>query len=172
MTGQIHLYCGDGKGKTTAAFGLALRMLGRGGRVVIAQFLKAGDSGECRTLSGFENVLLLADHPTGKFTFQMNEEERERTRGACLSLLTRAVCAARDADLLVLDEIMAAVNAGMVERAAVLTLLRDKPDTLEVVLTGREPPREFTELADYVTEMKKHKHPFERGLPARDGIEQ
>ena len=80
MKGLIHLYCGEGKGKTTAAVGLAVRCAGHGGRVVFAQFLKDGTSGECRALAGLKNVTVLAANPVGKFSFQMTEEEKRRTR--------------------------------------------------------------------------------------------
>ena len=72
----VHLYCGDGKGKTTAAVGLAVRFAGRGGKVVLAQFLKDGTSGECRALAGLKNVTMLAANPCGKFSFQMSGEEK------------------------------------------------------------------------------------------------
>ena len=78
----VHLYCGDGKGKTTAAVGLAVRFAGRGGKVVLAQFLKDGTSGECRALAKLDTVTMLAANPVRKFSFQMNEEEKQRTADA------------------------------------------------------------------------------------------
>ena len=166
---MVHLYCGEGKGKTTAAMGLALRMAGRGRAVVIAQFLKGADSGERLALApgaggaaaggaGAGQVLLPA-HSGGR--------EAERTRNTRLLALARK--AAPSCDLLVLDEVCAAVNTGLLPLEDVLDCL----DSLscEVVLTGRDPAPELRDRADYLTEMRKVRHPFDRGVCARTGIE-
>ncbi len=171
--GLIHLYFGDGKGKTTAAMGLALRCAGRGGKVVIAQFLKDGTSGECLALAKMENVTLLAANPSGKFTFQMSGEEKNSTREAICRTFEAAAQYARKEKvrLLVLDEVCAAVSQGFLDEDELLCFLEHKPEALEVVLTGRNPSERLMRCADYVTEMKKHRHPFERGIAAREGIE-
>lgn len=171
-SGLVHLYCGDGKGKTTAAVGLAVRHSGRGGKVVFAQFLKDGTSGECRVLAKL-GVTVLAANPVGKFSFRMTEEEKAETAAA----LGRTFDAATDfavrerATLLVLDEICAAVNCGFLPEKTLTEFLESRPDSLEVVLTGRDPSENLQVHADYITEMKKRRHPFDEGVAAREGIE-
>ena len=173
MTGLVHLYCGEGKGKTTAAVGLAVRCAGHGGKVVFAQFLKDGTSGECRVLAKLPAVTLLAANPVGKFSFRMTDEEKQETAQA----LTRTFRAATDfavreqAQLLVLDEVCAAVSCGFLDEREVLDWLEHRPDTLEVVLTGRGPSEALQAHADYITEMTKRRHPYEKGIAAREGIE-
>ena len=173
MKGLIHLYCGEGKGKTTAAVGLAVRCAGHGGRVVFAQFLKDGTSGECRALAGLKNVTVLAANPVGKFSFQMTEEEKRRTADAVSRRFEAAAgFAVREgATLLVLDEVCAAVSCGFLPESELLAFLDGKPDDLEVVLTGRNPSEALQARADYITEMVKRRHPFDKGIGARKGIE-
>ncbi|HJA47726.1 MAG TPA: cob(I)yrinic acid a,c-diamide adenosyltransferase [Candidatus Agathobaculum intestinipullorum] len=169
----VHLYCGDGKGKTTAAVGLAVRFAGRGGKVVVAQFLKDGTSGECRALAKLETVTMLAANPVRKFSFQMNEEEKQRTADAVQRTFATATgYAVREgAGLLILDEVCAAISCGFLDEQAVLDFLDGRSDTLEVVLTGRDPSEALQERADYITEMVKRRHPFDDGVTAREGIE-
>lgn len=169
--GLIHIYCGDGKGKTTCAFGLALRCAGCGYAVRIAQFLKGGDTGEVCAMRQFSNVEVLRAKQGTKFTFQMNEEERARAARDHTALLDRAFAQAEHLRLLVLDEIMAACSTGMVDEDHLIDLLLHRPQGLEVVMTGRGPSDRLLELADYVTEMRKIKHPYEQGIAARRGIE-
>lgn len=171
-SGFVHLYCGDGKGKTTAAVGLAVRHAGRGGRVVLAQFLKDGSSGECRVLAKL-GVTVLAANPVGKFSFRMTGEEKAETAAALGRTFDAATgYAVREgATLLVLDEVCAAVNCGFLPEKAVTDFLEHKPETLEVVLTGRGPSEALQAHADYITEMKKRRHPFDEGVAAREGIE-
>ena len=168
---MIHLYCGDGKGKTTAAMGLALRMAGRGKPVVIAQFLKGADSGERYALARLPQVRLLPAPEQIKFSFQLTQAEREAERRRYLDLLEQAEAAAREeaCGLLVLDEVCAAVNTGLLPLERVLACL-DRV-SCEVVLTGRDPVPELWERADYITEMEKLRHPYDRGIAARPGVE-
>ncbi len=171
-SGLVHLYCGDGKGKTTAAVGLAVRHSGRGGKVVFAQFLKDGTSGECRVLAKL-GVTVLAANPVGKFSFRMTEEEKAETAAALGRTFDAATgFAVREwATLLVLDEICAAVNCGFLPEKTLTEFLESRPDSLEVVLTGRDPSENLQVHADYITEMKKRRHPFDEGVAAREGIE-
>ena len=171
-SGLVHLYCGDGKGKTTAAVGLAVRHSGRGGKVVFAQFLKDGTSGECRVLAKL-GVTILAANPVGKFSFRMTEEEKAETAAALGRTFDAATgFAVRErATLLVLDEICAAVNCGFLPEKTLTEFLESRPDSLEVVLTGRDPSENLQVHADYITEMKKRRHPFDEGVAAREGIE-
>lgn len=169
--GLIHLYCGDGKGKTTAALGLAVRAAGYGKRVVIIQFLKSTDTGELHTLQLIPNIEIIRSHEVLGFTFRMNEEEKRHAAAIQQDLLAQAFRNAQSCDLLILDEIMAAINTGMISVEQVLQLIQTKPQTLELVMTGRNPPPELVERADYFSEIRKIKHPFDRGIPARDAIE-
>ena len=166
---MIHLYCGNGKGKTTAAMGLALRAAGRGERVVIAQFLKGADSGERYALAKLLQVELLPLPEQVKFTFQMDEQERLEASRRCRALLEVARERAKDCFLLVLDEACAAVNSGLLPLEELLDCLDNL--TCEIVLTGRDPAPQLLERADYITQMEPLRHPYQRGITARKGIE-
>ena len=168
---MVQIYCGEGKGKTTAAVGLAVRAAGRGLRVVFTQFLKSGDSGERAVLAGLPTVKLLDVPETMKFTFAMDTAERKAEAVRQTALLRQAVDLAGQADVLVLDELCAALNSGMVPLDVVTAFLDGRPASLEVVITGREPAPALVERADYITEMKKIRHPFDLGVRARQGIE-
>lgn len=168
MTGLVHLYWGEGKGKTTAAMGLALRSLGAGRRVVIVQFLKGRQTGEIPLLEEL-GAHVFRGKAGLKFSFQMSEEEKAETKALQTENLRRALeC---DADLLVLDEACAAWQTELVDRELLRQAALDRPQGREVVLTGRNPPEWMREAADYSTEMKCHRHPFEQGVPAREGVE-
>ncbi len=171
--GLIHIYCGDGKGKTSAAVGLAVRAVGHGFRVGVVQFLKDGDSGELAPLAAFPGVQILSGKRVKGFTFSMTAEEKAQVRAGQDDYLRRAAawCGQDLCDLLVLDEAVGAVNLGMLDRALLLDFLRNKPVGVEVVLTGRDPDDELLGLADYVSEIRKVKHPYDRGVKAREGIE-
>ena len=166
--GLVHLYCGDGKGKTTAAMGLALRALGQGMRVVVVQFLKNGTSGELEPLKEL-GAAVYSGQPGAKFTFQMNAEEKAQATKENNARLAEAL--QQPCDLLILDEICAARNRGMVDEALAKQAVLERPQHREVVLTGRNPEAWMMEAADYITEMQPRRHPYEQGIPARKGIE-
>lgn len=175
MNGQglIHCYCGDGKGKTTAALGLALRAAGAGKKVLLLQFLKGRDTSELRVLERIPEITVLRGNASEKFSFQMDERERQQAYDMhCKNLLTAVEAARAGAcDLLVLDEAMAAVSTGLIDEDLLRNFVENKPQPLELVLTGRNPPEWLLERADYVTEMVKRKHPFDSGISARTGVE-
>ena len=171
MAGLIHLYCGDGKGKTSAAVGLAVRASGAGKQVVFTQFFKDGSSSESESLKRLPGIRTIHANTVKVFYHAMTPEQREQAREDYTALFRQVTDAARDADLLILDEIVSACNRGVVPETLVTDFLRCKPQQLEVVLTGRDPSPGLTELADYITEMRKLRHPFDRGIPARKGIE-
>ena len=158
---MIHVYHGDGKGKTTAAMGLALRMLAAGRRVVVVQFLKDGESGEARLLAGHFGVPVFAGKVSDKFTWSMTPEELAATCELHDGNLASALAELEGAQegLLVLDE-------ALVDRA-----LDMSARGVEVALTGRAPSRKIVEKADYITEMRCEKHPYEQGICAREGVE-
>lgn len=166
--GLVHLYCGDGKGKTTAAMGLALRALGQGMQVVVVQFLKNGTSGELGPLRTL-GATVYSGKPGAKFTFQMNAEEKAQATQENNARLAEAL--QQPCDLLILDEICAARNSGMVDEALAKQAVLERPQHREVVLTGRNPEAWMVEAADYITEMQPRRHPYEQGIPARKGIE-
>ena len=166
--GLVHLYWGEGKGKTTAAMGLALRALGQGARVVIVQFLKGADTGEVPLLRQL-GAEIYRGKAGQKFVFQMDEAEKAATRR--LQDQNLAAALARPADLLVLDEACAAGQLYMGDRQWLELAVRGRPAGQEVVLTGRTPAPWMEELADYSTEMRCHRHPYEKGIAARKGVE-
>ena len=172
--GLIHLYCGDGKGKTTAAFGLVLRALGRGMRVVVAQFLKGRETGEITSLERLADGVVILRY-SRDFGFYMaasdaDKAEMKRQNNANLNEAAR-LASEGSCDMLVLDEICAAYNIAAIDTEQVDKLLWNKPAGLELVLTGRAAPQHFYDAADYVTEFVSHKHPYDRGTKARKGIE-
>lgn len=173
MKGCIHIYCGDGKGKTSAAVGLAVRAAGRGRKVLIARFLKTDDSGEVWALRGIGGITVVPCERTFGFVFRMTEEEKEEAaryfQARFLNLCEMAV--REQYDVVVFDELMASCNYHMVEEADVLRFLQEKPEAMEVVMTGRDPSEALIEAADYVSEIHMVKHPFTEGIPAREGIE-
>lgn len=176
MKGLIQIYCGDGKGKTTAAIGQAVRSAGAGLSVIFSRFLKTEDSGELVILREVPGITMVPCRKSFGFFFQMTEAEKQEAAQVYQEVLDRAVSlaseAAREGDtLLVMDEIIATYRYGLVDREKLTAFLRDKPENLEVVMTGRDPAQELVSLADYVSEIKKIKHPFDRGICARRGIE-
>ena len=171
--GLIHLYLGDGKGKTTAAVGLAIRAAGRKRKVVFAQFLKGRKTGEVAPLKGLGVRVIRSEKNRGFYCY-MKEEERVDFRAEQLRLfeeIREAVFGAEPVDLLVLDEAVDVLDMNMIDDAVLQSFIMQKPEALEVVLTGRAAPDWLMERADYITEMKKVKHPFDKGVAARESIE-
>ncbi len=173
MKGLVHIYCGDGKGKTSAAIGLAVRAAGRNLRVLLVRFLKNDDSGEVSALKEIPGIDVVPCDRSFGFTFRMTPMEREKASAYFQERFHSAcrVAAEEDYDVLILDEIMAACSSGMVSEEAVAAFLRTRPERLEVVLTGRTPSGKLLELADYVSEIQAVRHPFSEGVKARRGIE-
>ena len=168
---MIHIYHGEGKGKTTCSVGLAVRAAGSGMRVLFVQFFKDGSSAEIGPLSSIEGITVR--HPNlnfGRFV-QMNSEQKEEITRNYSSFLHEVILHAEEYDLIVLDEIISTYEYNMVDRQELLDFLKKEGQQREIVLTGRHPAPELVELADYVTEMRKDKHPFDFGIPARKGIE-
>lgn len=171
--GLIHIYYGDGKGKTTAAFGLALRCAGRGNKVVIAQFLKSIPSGEVAGAECLSGVTVLRGaKAVNKFTFQMNEAEKTATAQCCCDLFHQAVelAEAEQVRLLILDEVIDTCS-GFLQLQELCSFLDHKPSGLEVVLTGHSLPPELAQRADYISRVVKEKHPYDAGISARKDIE-
>lgn len=171
---MIHLYYGEGKGKTTCAVGLSLRMAGHGRRALFLQFLKDGTSGEIQMLGRLEEVCVICDPQHQKFLFQMNDEEKQGLRGRLKELLRQGIRELKDRDygLLVLDEVTYPYRAGILETRLLEELVNlAREQGCEVCFTGREPDAWFMDQADYITCFKAQRHPYERGITAREGIE-
>lgn len=171
MAGLIHIYCGDGKGKTTAAIGLAVRCAGSGGRALILQFFKDGRSSEFAALKRVDGIDVIEQSRTFGFSWTLTDSQKEEAAAYYSALLEDAFARAGAYSLLVLDEAMSACANRMIGEERLLELLAGRPAGLEVVLTGRDPSLRLLDAADYVTEMCKKKHPFDQGVPARKGIE-
>ena len=168
--GKIHIYFGDGKGKTTAAVGISVRCAGAGGRVLFAQFLKDGTSSELDMLRKLQ-ITVKVDNFIKGFTFTMNEEEKCRCLDANVSMLSQIALEAKDYDMIVMDEITDAVDCKLLPEEALTDFLKNKHENTEVIITGRKPPQSVFRLGNYITEMRKIAHPFDSGLSARIGIE-
>lgn len=173
MKGLIHIYCGDGKGKTTAATGLAVRAAGTDMKVLFARFLKNEESGELKILDGISNIEVL--HLEKSYGFYSSLSDTEQLEMCKMyEELWRTIqkkVTTGDYDMLVMDEIMAAMGYDIIEEKEVLEFLEHKPEKLEVVMTGRNPSVTMIEKADYVSEVGKIKHPFDKKTGARKGIE-
>lgn len=178
MKGLIQIYTGDGKGKTTAALGLAIRAVGAGKKAAIVYFDKGGDHYSERQVlnehlagridfhsTGLDRI----DPDTGQFRFGVEPKDMaEAERGLRLA---RKIIRAAEHDLVILDELNTVVSLGMLAVEPVQDLLRDKPESMELVLTGRDAPQSFCDLADLVTEMKLLDHYYRRGTKARVGLD-
>lgn len=169
--GLIHVYTGTGKGKTTASLGLALRALGHGWKVYMVQFMKStgsyGEMSMVKALPGF--TLVQAGLPTWVKRGQPSEDDLKAAREGYR--LAKEAVSSGDFQLVILDEINVAVDHGLVPVEEVLDLIQGKADFVELVLTGRYANEKILDLADYVTEVKMVKHPFQKGISAREGIE-
>ena len=170
---MIHIYCGDGKGKTTAATGLAVRAAGSGMKVLFARFLKNENSAELCVLDQIPGIEVIHLPKSYGFYNTQSEEEKAETKQMYEELWKYALDRAKNGacDMLVMDEFMAADRYGLIPHEEAIQFLKEKPEGLEVVLTGRDPSDELLELADYISEVKMVRHPFEKGIRARKGIE-
>jgi cob(I)alamin adenosyltransferase len=169
--GLVQVYTGNGKGKTTAAFGLALRAIGRGLRVCIIQFIKGGfDYGELYVVDRLPGLKLQA---YGRGRFVDGKKPNKTDVDLAEEALATAEKAIRDGecDIVILDEVNVALSLNLIKTESVLNLIKKKPVQVELVLTGRNAPSEIVEAADLVTEMVEVKHPYSKGFHARKGIE-
>jgi cob(I)alamin adenosyltransferase len=172
--GLVHIYTGDGKGKTTASIGLGMRALGRGFKVLMVQFLKGNETGEMFSLKKHEpDFFFYSGIAEKKFTWEMNEGELESCKANQNKNFEFAKKELESGkwDMVILDEILAAVNAGMIDLNQLKQLVEERPKHIELIITGRDAPPELIELADYVSEIKEIKHPMTKGVKPRQGIE-
>jgi cob(I)alamin adenosyltransferase len=168
--GYIQVYTGNGKGKTTAAIGLAVRAAGAGLRVLFVQFFKKGEFSEIMALRKFKNQILIKQFGTSKFI--INEPSSIDKKAAQKGFIE--VKKSFDSgffDLIILDEIFYAINLKLIQLGDVIDMLINKPQAIEIVLTGRKAPLSIKQIADLITEMKQIKHYYNSGIKARRGIE-
>ena len=170
MKGCVQVYTGDGKGKTTAAIGLAIRALGAGWRVFIAQFLKSGEYSEHKALAQFSDHLTIKTYGRNVFIKGEPEEEDRRLAQEAYQEIAEIV-AAGQYRLVILDEANVAVHYGLITVAQILDLIDRRAEGVELLITGRYAHSQLIERADLVTEMSAVKHYFDRGIKARVGVE-
>lgn len=170
-TGRIHIYCGGGKGKTTAAVGQVVRAAGSGLKVLVFQFLKNNSSSERVILEQISNVTCLPGRDRVKFYNQMNGDERAELKRYNTKALDEIIKFCGPFDILLLDEVLCAVKLNLLSEDKLIEFLQHKPRGLEIILTGHEVSNRLIEIADYVTEIRKVKHPYDEGIAAREGIE-
>lgn len=169
--GRIHIYYGNGKGKTTAAVGQIIRAAGSGLDVLMFQFLKNNSSNERNILEQIPNITCLPGREIRKFVNQMNRDERAELKHYNTKALDEIVKFCSPFDILFLDEILDAVAFGVLSEDKLLSFLQHKPYGLEIIMTGHDISERMLEMADYATQMNKVKHPFDDGKIAREGIE-
>lgn len=171
--GCVHIYHGDGKGKTTCGIGLCIRGAGAGLKVLIAQFLKDNSSSERKILETIPGIYLAQGPSKVRFTFSMSPGELEETGRQYREMfreIVEAACA-QEYDMVFLDEILHLIHKDMIPESQVLDFLDHRPEGMEVILTGYYPSSELLSRADYVSHIVKEKHPYDKGLTARLGIE-
>lgn len=170
---MIHLYTGEGKGKTTAATGLSVRAAGSGMNVLFTQFMKGNDSGELHSLSAIPKIRICRSRKQFGFYRTLTEEQKEQLKAEHNWILDEILKAMEngECDLVVLDEITYAVNWGLLDVDKLQKILSVGGREIEIVLTGRRAQPFLVDAADYITEMRAVRHPFEKGIAARKGIE-
>lgn len=172
--GLVQVYTGEGKGKTTAAIGQGIRAYGNGLKVYMLQFLKGGKTGELKTIDELgDNFKIFRFEKPKDFTWNLTDEEKEELRleiregyNFVLDVVKENKC-----DVLIIDEVMAVLSNNFLSVEEVIHIIDNKPETMELILTGRNVPKEIIEKSNLVTEMKCIKHYFSEGVPAREGIE-
>lgn len=166
MKDILHIYHGNGKGKTTAATGLAIRAAGAELKVIFIQFLKNGTSSEINILKQINNIEYFCCDECRKFTFQMSDKEKALVTSGNNELIEKAFSS--DADVIILDEFLDAYNLNMIDSDSEKYILNSDK---EIILTGRNPAEIFLNHADYISEITSVRHPYEKGIKARKGIE-
>jgi len=169
--GLVQIYTGDGKGKTTASIGLAVRAAGRDFKTYIGQFMKTREYGEHEALERFSDLITIEQYGTGEFHFEdvQSEEEKRKAKEGLKDIQDAML--SEDYDIVIADEICVANHFDLLELQDLIELIENKPNNVELIFTGRKAHQELIEKADLVTEMKEIKHPYQKGIDARKGIE-
>jgi cob(I)alamin adenosyltransferase len=168
--GLVQVYTGNGKGKTTAAIGQAIRACGHGLKVIMIQFMKGREYGELKLAKGMKNFTI---EQYGRDAFVKKNNPTKEDLELAQNGLNRAreIIISNNYDIVVLDEINVAIDYGLIKLDAVLELIKNKPKGLELILTGRYAPPEIIQIADLVSEIKEVKHHYAKGVKGRKGIE-
>jgi len=170
MKGYVQVYTGDGKGKTTAVLGLSIRAAGAGFKVFIAQFIKNGDFSEIKALKRFSDLISVEQFGSGCFICgKPTPEDIEAARKGIKKV--KSIVSSGNYKMIILDEANVAVKLGLFPVEDILSIMADKPEEVEIVITGRNADQRIIEKSDLVTEMKEIKHYFQKGVKARIGIE-
>ncbi|MGB9599352.1 MAG: cob(I)yrinic acid a,c-diamide adenosyltransferase [Myxococcota bacterium] len=170
--GLIQLYTGDGKGKTTAALGLCFRAAGHGFKSYIIQFMKGQIVyGELNSAKFTDGLITIEQMGRPDFVSKENPEKIDIEMAQEALRLAERIIKSGEYDIVVLDEINVAADFKLIDKNEVIRILKEKPENVEVVLTGRYAPREFMDIADLVSEVREIKHYYMKGVDARDGIE-
>jgi len=170
MRGYVQVYTGNGKGKTTAAFGLALRAAGAGLKVYIGQFLKKEEYSELNSINRFKDLIKVEQFGGKRYIGQeIREEDRELAKKGFKKI--KEIIFSGEYDVVILDEINVALYYRLLSEEDLINLIKNKPSDVELVLTGRYASSQIIKIADLVTEMRKIKHYFSKGVTARKGIE-
>ncbi len=170
--GLVHIYTGDGKGKTSASLGLIMRAYGASMKILFVQFLKGQETSEIETLKKLGIKVIRTDEVL-KFVPYMNEDEKivcENSHEMCYNKASDLILWG-EYDMVILDEITAAIDLSLIKLDDVIKLIKSKPRCTEIILTGRNAQPELIEIADYVSQINAIKHPYDKGICARKGIE-
>lgn len=170
---MIHIYYGDGKGKTTAAIGLLIRSIGAGNKAIFAQFVKDNKSSEIEIIKELDGVMSFLPEKVYGFTWEMTKEEKEEAHNdyrAILKAIIEEVKKSRQA-IVVLDELAIAAKYEIVKESEIREFIKELEDITEIVITGAKVPTFLMMMGDYITKMEKIKHPYDKGILARKGIE-
>jgi cob(I)alamin adenosyltransferase len=170
IKGYVQVYTGNGKGKTTAALGLALRAAGAGLKVFVAQFTKFSECGEIKALRRFEDLITVRQFGTGRFISGSPDDEDVRTARDGLDEVKKIIAGGMY-DVVILDEANIATYYNLIAPQEIVELIKSRPQHIELVITGRHAHDMVLAHADLVTDMREVKHYYAAGVPARDGIE-
>lgn len=166
---MIHIYCGDGKGKTTSATGLAVRSAGAGMKVYFARLMKGNFSSELKILESVPEITVRSCDRNYGFYKNMSQSDKAMITECHNKMLSDAF--ASGADVIILDEFFSAYNYALLDTVLADSLIMNNNPNTELVLTGRNPSGIFMDIADYISEIKAVRHPYSRGIKARRGIE-
>jgi len=172
--GLVHIYTGNGKGKTTAAIGLGIRACGSGLKVLMVQFLKSSDTCELYSLKKLEpDFSVMRGFNCKKFVWNMTTDESAQAAKEAKDIFdsVKNIVLKDEFGLIILDELLGVLSLGFIDEAAITEMINSKPQDVELVITGRNAPKGLIQIANYVSEIKAIKHPYDKGVSARKGIE-
>ncbi len=170
MKGLTHLYCGDGKGKTSAAIGVVIRQVSCHKKVAIFSFLKDGSSSENKVLQQLGVQLFSCEMPN-PFYYQMDIVQKQVFKQQQEQLFSLATSMLHKVDCIVLDEVMDAIQLGFFPLSALLQFIAQKPKSLELIITAHQEHQDLVAVVDYYTYFENKKHPYQQGIPARKGVD-